>query len=774
MPTIQQLEEGIRLADQAGDANAVRALGAELIKMRQSQPAQTLTALPTEDLNKLQTPLGNVDDLNQQAAQVVAPVFRGSMPALTNMAAGAGLGFLVGGPPGAVAGAGMAGLATMIGDPLVVGVNKLFGTRMSTPTEAWAQIMDKIGVPESSTEGQKLIEAISRGGASALSGVGAGTILQQMGSPVARAIGAALASGPVEQIAAGAAAGGAGELSRAGAEQLGFGETGQAVANLAGGLVGGVAGASLAAPKTRIPLGADIPGMTPQVVQQTIQEAEDAGRSVFTSDIFRPKTWAGRRLQDVSEGTFFGTAAARQAQQSQRLQMIDDVLANFGAAADRELAYDIAQNARAFRDNRIDYWSGIKNEIVDRVSANNSNLKSPELSRTFTTIAEEVKALEKTNPEAYRPLINKLMDFGKGLLGEPILDASGNIVDRTGITLKAAEENLKIVGSMLAKDPTLAHVKSTFEKSANQIYGALKEDVKAFILNAEGNNSVNQYNRANARLYSGIKELESDSLRLLLKKGDVKPEVVDRMLFSGKPSEMRLLYANLDANGKRLVRGAILSKAASQSVDKDGVISTAKFATQLSKLNKQIGVAFQHDDRRAVEGLANYLRLTRRAEQFNVDPNTGARMFMPLLGGALGAKLGATGAIAGASLFGVAAQLFESQATRSLLSALPRLQNNSQEQMAVVNRITQAINSSISNIEAEKNRNKQFTFLPENIKAEQLPIGGVLTDTATGYRMVSRGGTKIGLYGPDNKQIGIFSSQEDARKRAEKELRKRK
>lgn len=751
---------------------------------RQSQapvaPVAAIAPTPAEDTGRLASAMGNLPEQAQQFAEGVsagvAPMVRGALPGLANIGAGAVAGALVGGPPGAIIGAGLGGVAEMIGDPLVAGVNKLFGTRLATPTEAWSHLMDRLEIPQSSTEAAKLIEAISRGGVTALSGVGAGTILQQMASPAAKAIGAALASGPAEQVAAGMAAGGGGEAARYGAEQLGFEETGQTIAGAVGSLAGGIAGAKMAQPRV---IGApeyNVPGMTPATIAQTVAEAEAAGRPVFTSDVFPPQTEAMRRLRDYSEGTLLGTAAQRTAQQDVRAAFIDDVLSSFGASADTQLAADLVQNVKSVRDGRINFYTDLKNQVIDRISFGIPPLKSAELSRTFTTLADEIDALKKINAEAYAPVIAKLTAFGRGLLGEPILDAAGNITGYQGISLRAAEENLKAARPFLAGDQSLAHVKTPLEKIGNRLYGALKEDIKGTIRSVEGPSSVAQYERANARLAEGIKETKSAALRAALRSGDVKPELINRMLLSQSPSEIRLLYANLDPAGRALARAAILSKAAENATIKaTGEISTAAFSTQLGKLSKNIGVFFTGDDKRVVEGLANYLKLTKRAENFNTDPKTGARLLMPLL---VQMIVSATGGIkAGVATMGTSgllAKIFESPATRKLLMALPRVKNNSDEQFALLKRIGESINADISNYEAEKARNVQQTFLPENVQQEQMPFGAVTTDTVTGYRIVKSPKNNFHLYAPDNSMIGVFASEKKALKRAEQENRKRK
>ena len=146
-------------------------------------------------------------------------------------------------------------------------------------------------------------------------------------------------------------------------------------------------------------------------------------------------------------------------------------------------------------------------------------------------------------------------------------------------------------------------------------------------------------------------------------------------------------------------------------------------------------------------------------------------LFVQMISNAAGGVAKAAGAIGG---IGLAGRAYESPATRKLLMKLPSLKVNSPEQMAMAKRITESLHSDYVNQVADQTRNQQMTFLPETTQQEQLGKGMSATDSTTGYRMLSKDGKKFGLYGPDNQRIGIFSSQEDARKRAEKEFRKRK
>jgi hypothetical protein len=146
-------------------------------------------------------------------------------------------------------------------------------------------------------------------------------------------------------------------------------------------------------------------------------------------------------------------------------------------------------------------------------------------------------------------------------------------------------------------------------------------------------------------------------------------------------------------------------------------------------------------------------------------------LFMGMIGSAAG---GVTKTVAAIGGVGLAARAYESPTTRRLLMKLPSLAVNSPEELALAKRITESLHSDYVNQVADQTKNQQLTFLPATTQQEKVGQGFSATDAQTGYRMLSKDGKKIGLYGPDNKRIGIFSSQEDARRKAEKEFRKRK
>jgi len=792
MADINELYGLLQQADaaaQSGDTQAiadVQALLGEIDRLN-AQQAATQPSAPTgapavvlgDNPQVIQDPLGNEPSMAEQALSAAAPVIRGAGPPLANVALGAGAGLVAGGVMGAPVvgarvGATLGSVVNAIGDPLVLGVNALLGTRITTPTEAWTSIIDQAGIRPNSDEYDMLLESLSRGGANALTTVGAGAILQGMTSPMLKSIGTALASQPLQQVAASALSDVGAVAGSEIAEELGYEGAGQVVGGLAGGIAGGVVGSRMAAPRVRPTL--RVPGMDDAAIRETVEEATKAGRSVLTADVLPPKTAIGRRLQDFREGTWLGVGSIREAQQLEdRLGYVTEVLDTYGAGADKELAGSIVQNLNKTRSDRIDHWSGWKNNVLDRVSSVISPLKETDLPKTFTTIQSEINDLKRINNPVYAPIIAKLEDFKLGLLGEPILDpVSGSVVGYAGKSLKDLEKNLEVIKPLLAKDSSLASISTPTNKIGNKIYGAISEDIKDTIRKADGQSSVDSYRIAKAKLNEGIKDLKSDTLRAIFRKGDVTPEIVNRLLISNSSSELKLLLANLDPIGRANAKAAFLSWAAQQATNPvTGEISPEAFAKALGQKAKQVGIIFKGSDLKVVNGLSRYLNLTRRAEKLNIDPPTGNRLVLPYGLSLLVDAAGKAGTVATLGMGGLLSRVYESTTVRNLLMKLPLI-NNSNEQIAAIKRISEAIAAESSNYERERLRNVPLTFIGENTVSEPLGNGYITTDNKTGYRIVSRDGNKFKLYAPDNKRIGIFDDFEHARNRAELEVRKRK
>jgi hypothetical protein len=166
---------------------------------------------------------------------VTGAITRGLAPIATGALLGGGAGALVGGVgavPGAIAGAGAAGLTTMVADPAVSAINKVFGTQYPMPTQAMENLFTNMGVGKPQSTAERILQSSVQGATGAGSGVALGKQLMTAAGPVTQGVGRVMASQPALQTVAGATGGAAGQT----AAELGAGPIGQIGATLVGGI----------------------------------------------------------------------------------------------------------------------------------------------------------------------------------------------------------------------------------------------------------------------------------------------------------------------------------------------------------------------------------------------------------------------------------------------------------------------------------------------------------------------------------------------------------
>jgi hypothetical protein len=235
--------------------------------MTQDEMAYALRQLP----EKYPGTPSMADQLLRQAgltARAVGPV-----------AAGALAGGALGGPPGAAVGALGVGLGQMVGDPLVGLYNRAMGTNVPTPSQSMESLMTKAGLPEPTSSTERVVQDITRSGASATGFArGAGqmgaTMLagrQMAGKPagISPEVLKLLGQYPAQQVSGAALAGGAGGMLREGD----IGTAGQMAGSMAAGMV--------APGGPKLPLTQRIVGAPKTLVQPFTEE----GRQVMIGSV---------------------------------------------------------------------------------------------------------------------------------------------------------------------------------------------------------------------------------------------------------------------------------------------------------------------------------------------------------------------------------------------------------------------------------------------------------------------------------------------------------
>ena len=660
-------------------------------------PPAAQAALPVTP----QTPQGKVVDFTALAAQFGGQAAQQSSTTLTGLAgaitrgvapiaAGATFGAVAGAPfagvgaaPGAIAGAGAAGLAMTVGDPIVSTINSLFGTQYTLPTDAMADLLTRVGVAQPRTEAERIVQATAAGAGGAGGIAAAGRAVQTAASakaPVTRGVGRMLAAQPVAQIAGGAGAGAAGQAVR----EAGGTPGGEILASLAGGVAGGMAGARMAAP-ARAPVAAP-------KVQPVIEEAGRRGVPVMTSDVIPPKTFIGKAAQRVGERVpIAGTGPMRAAQQTARIEAVRGLLREFGADDVANLSDDVMADLAAKRSADLTKYSGSKKEVINRL-ADQGTVPVP---RAMQAIDDQIDDLLRRRTEGAEEAVERLRQIKTDLQNRDLFQLEAYRQD----------ELAKVFKDDPVRPMSLAS-REVGEKALRAIYRPVKEDMGDFIKATGERRDFNKWMVADKRLAEMAGELEMTTLKSVLKSGNATPEVVNRLLFSQKPSEVRQLYSSLTPTGRATARTSILAQAAQKAEYETGngvrMFSPEKFNAELKRLQPQIGIFFKGDDLKQVEGLSRVLTLTRRAGEAGVATPTGQEAVPFVAGGMLQSLLGSFGgSLAAAGGVGLAARLYESAPVRNQMLKLAQTKAGSAEEAALAKRLLATIQTQAEAIQAK-------------------------------------------------------------------------
>lgn len=609
---------------------------------------------------------------------MLGAVVRGAGPVAAATALGAAAGSVipgVGTVAGGAAGGGAMALSQFVGDPLVDLINRMFGTKFTRPTDALMQLFTALGVPEPDTWVERILQAASAGAGGAAGSVLLGEALSKAAKPLApsvmKAIGDALAAGKVQQITGGIGSG----LAAQGATELGAGPGVQLAAGVGGGMIGSGLGALRPTPS--------------KIAQAPLDEAAAAGISILPGDVNPPTTRMGQRIQQRIDDLPFGPSSLRAKQGVERTKAVQGLLREFGAD-DLTIAYsDIADDLIQTRLSTLQKWKTQKMDVVNALSGDGPTNAVP-MTQTASVIDDALVRLKKLGADQDAALIKKLENWKDISQGKAL-----NTIEDFRASVQAAKA-----------DPDLGVIKDKSDHIINAVYKAVKADMHDFIKLKGGDKAVNQWEVASKNLYEMVQDLDIDTLKAVLNKGDIKPEVIRRALFTRDVTDIKVLYKNLSPYGQNRVKSAILSQAA-EKAGKDA--SADAIIKELRKLEPQIGVFFSDAEQKQINGLMRVIEFTNHAKEGATLPKTGAQAVLPL--GAIGSTMGLTqlfggdvmtgGLITGGALVGTGvlataynkaySAALKNPEVRKMLAALPTLAKGSKEEFALIHRLSSTL-----------------------------------------------------------------------------------
>lgn len=431
--------------------------------------------------------------------------------------------------------------------------------------------------------------------------------------------------------------------------------------------------------------------------QKLIQSAKSVGVEPMTSEVFPPQTPTANTLQAVRENTFLGTGERLREQAQRRVDIVKDLMREHGALAPDSAIDDVSRNLSQTRKSEISRLVNAKRDVIEGLSTPEIPI---DLSRTKAALRNGISELEKSGATTNSAAIAKL----EGLLSDV------SKLDE----LKYVEQFRKALGEAFT-DSNLASVKTAGEQAINKVYGPLKQDMGEYIFKNGGEKDYAKWLNTEKKLKAGVDELKSGLFKRVLQKGEISPEEVGKLLFSQKPSEVKLLMTNLSPEGKLAAKVALLRKAFEKAggdrigSDVKETLSPTRFANEIERLAKPIGVAFNSEEKERINGLVKVLNASRRAGEFAANPPTGNKLFgiknFEVITGLLSTWFGlpAVASVAAGTIgIGGLSRAYESKAVRNILVQIARIPENDPQFVKLLGNLANALQATRELNQSEK------------------------------------------------------------------------
>lgn len=398
-------------------------------------------------------------------------------------------------------------------------------------------------------------------------------------------------------------------------------------------------------------------GQTGGVASSLTQQADELGVPLMTSDVIKPQTFATKTALESGEKVpLIGTGGQRAAQQEAREIALGNVLNQYGTPSYQSIVQGLKD-----QKNRITRAAG---NVLQSIGAALDNAGQVPLTNTNRALTEVFDEFSKPGVIQSSPAMEKLMTLADALSSAP----------QTFTTLKENRTAFRdiINGFDSAERSQLG---SRANALLTKLSTAMTDDMTEFARVNLPEPDFNKWKNANAVYAREATKLKSSRIKSILDKGDITPEAAQTMLFSQKPSELKMLYGSLTNEGRAAARTAIIDKVVNNLSRRSSGVTPNSFATELNKFAPQVDVFFKGQEKKQLLGLKKVLDATRRAQDFNVTTPTGQVTLGA--GSGLAAFLAPVETASGAITLGTAARIYESKPVRDALIKLAELPPNS-------------------------------------------------------------------------------------------------
>ncbi|EFP6123901.1 DNA transfer protein [Shigella flexneri] len=385
--------------------------------------------------------------------------------------------------------------------------------------------------------------------------------------------------------------------------------------------------------------------IAPEVAKK-IATSESMGVTPMTSDVIQPKNAFTRGLTQDAEGALLGTGSKRAEQYAKRSQLVKKQLEKYGEYSPSVVVDDLYGSLKSRKDSAGSVIEDITTKMGDT---------PVDTSKSIKVIDNVLTRANRLGKVANKDLIRGLSDLREEL-AKPDIDFG--LLRELRSALRESIQGDAMVFPNSAKAATDA------------VERAMGADLRNNAARYLGAGEAARYVKANSD-YSNVfnKVLNKRIANNLNKaKKEFTPELINSVVFSRKPSDIKRIWPTLSEDGKNAMRAAYISKIAEKAGD-----SPTKFLTELNKVKSQsdgqiYNTIFSGRHMKELDALHEVLQQTARSDAANVVTQTGQSQANRIRTIGATATLGVSmGLEAG---FGAIMRLYESKAARNALLRL--------------------------------------------------------------------------------------------------------
>ncbi|EEO9847091.1 DNA transfer protein [Salmonella enterica] len=412
--------------------------------------------------------------------------------------------------------------------------------------------------------------------------------------------------------------------------------------------------------------------IAPEVTKK-IATSESMGVTPMTSDVIPPKNAFTRGLTQDAEGALLGTGSKRAEQYAKRSQLVKKQLEKYGEYSPSVVVDDLYGSLKSRKDSAGSVIEDITTKMGDA---------PVDTSKSIKVIDNVLTRANRLGKVANKDLIRGLSDLREEL-AKPDIDFG--LLRELRSALRESIQGDAMVFPNSAKAATDA------------VERAMGADLRNNAARYLGAGEAARYVKANSD-YSNVfnKVLNKRIANNLNKaKKEFTPELINSVVFSRKPSDIKRIWPALSEDGKNAMRAAYISKIAEKARD-----SPTKFLTELNKLKSQsdgqiYNTIFSGRHMKELDALHEVLQQTARSDTANVVTQTGQSQANRIRTIGATATLGATLALE--SGFGAMMRLYESKAARNALLRLANTKAGTPAYERALNNAANAIRPILAN-----------------------------------------------------------------------------